>query len=90
VVVVVDALEKVVLLFFNWLGVVEENNEWQRILRAMSKSNEKDEMDFHFEASSGFNGLSAPAKRAVAMISDLPQSIEEGLAIRYAPLDHPS
>ena len=60
------------------------DDEWQRILTAMSKgiNKEKNEMAFNFEAGSAWNDLSA--ERAVEIINHLPPSLEE-LWIWHAP-----
>ena len=55
------------------------NNEWQRILIAISKSIKKDEFLFHFGCS-----WKLSAKRAVEMINHLPPLIES-VRITYAP-----
>jgi len=62
------------------------DDEWQRMLRAMSKSIKNDKMQFNFEAGSGWDDLSA--ERAVEMINHLPPSIK-GLVIVDAPYGSP-
>jgi hypothetical protein len=52
----------------------EGEDEWQRVLTAMSKSIKKDTMVFDLEAGGGWDDLNA--KRAVEMINHLPPSIE--------------
>jgi len=61
-------------------------DEWQRILKAMSKSIKKDTMWFDVRGGHGWNDLSA--ERAVEMISHLPPSIER-LEIDSAPFGSP-
>ena len=63
-----------------------DDDEWQRMLRVMSKSTKKDKMDFNFSAGEAWDDLSA--ERAVEMINHLPPSIE-GLKIRTAPYGSP-
>jgi len=62
------------------------DDDWQRILTAMSKSIKKDKREFDFRAGRGWDDLSA--ERAVEMINHLPPSIE-GLRIRSAPYGSP-
>jgi len=59
-----------------------EDDKWQGILTAMSKSTNKKEMVFNFGAGYGWDDVSA--ERVVEMISRLPPSIE-GLWITNAP-----
>ena len=61
------------------------DDEWQRILKAMSKSIKKD-IEFDFSAFEGWDDLSA--ERAVEMINHLPPSIER-LVIWCAPYGSP-
>ena len=62
------------------------DDEWQRMLIAMSKSIKQDIMHFDFDVGDGWDGLSA--ERAVEMVSHLPPSIE-GLKIVAAPYGSP-
>ena len=62
------------------------DDEWQRILRAMSKSIKKDTMESNFRIGNGWNDLSA--ERAVEMINHLPPSIES-LEIQSVPFGSP-
>jgi len=62
------------------------DDEWQRVLRTMSKSIKKDPMNFTFGAGDGWDDLSP--ERAAEMISHLPSSIEE-LYIESAPYGSP-
>jgi len=60
------------------------DNEWQRILTAISKRIKKDRMLFSFGAGDGDGWDDLSAERAAEMINHLPPSIE-GLWIHFAP-----
>ena len=64
------------------------DDEWQRMLIAMSKSIKKDIIQFDFGAGKGWDDLSA--ERAAEMIHHLPPPSIEGLVIsRGAPYGSP-